>query len=495
MRDTSGTTEKLVVDSDHALIDFELEEDGLLTFRSDSPLKPGNWAYKKKMLHTMMYGMITFSAQFNSTSLSASRFTELLKEEFGVSREIAMLSSSFYLLGIAFGPMVFAPISEVYGRKIGVLIPFMLSSVFSFAVATSYNVPAIIVYRFLSGFFSGAPIVSAGGVLADIYPDPSIRGKYMAMYAMFVSLGPSLGPVVSSLLMYSRPSTDLAAWRIPEYFSGLMDLTLFIICEIVLDETYLPTVLQKRARLLRLDTGDFSLHCPHDMWKLEFRDVVKNHLVRPFKMLVTPIVFVIVLFASYCFGVFYIFNNTLPEAIFLSRGWTGTKATLPNLALFLGTFSGCVLNMLYAKRFAQIMKVNGGVLIPEERFPLIMALGWLMPAGIFIFAWSSYPHVHWIVQCIGIYLLAVGFLTIFQGSLNYLVDSYTKYAASAIAANTFLRSIFAAAFPLFSKQMFVNLGVHWGASVIGFIALGMIPIPFVFYKYGAKIRAHKPYRD
>jgi hypothetical protein len=82
---------------------------------------------------------------------------------------------------------------------------------------------------------------------------------------------------------------------------------------------------------------------------------------------------------------------------------------------------------------------------------------------------------------------------IFQGCLNYLVDTYTKYAASTIACNTFLRSVFAASFPLFSKQMFANLGVHWGGSLIGFVALGMIPIPFFFYRYGAVIRAKRPY--
>lgn len=482
-------------DSYEELKDFVLAEDGLLAFHDDSALRPGNWSFHTKLRHTVLYGLVTFCAQYNSTTLSSTRFSELLDEQWGTTREVAVLSSSLYILGIAFGPMVFAPISEVYGRKIGVLIPFLISSIFAFACATAYNLPALLIYRFLSGVFSGAPIVSAGGVLADIYPNPSVRGKYFALYAMFVSLGPSVGPVVSSLLMYSRPPSDLNAWRIPEYFSGLLNLTLFLICEVSLKESYPPVVLQKRARQLRLDRENYNIHCSHDMWKLEFKDVARNHLVRPFAMLFTPIVMVIVLFASYVFGVFYIFITTLPETMYLSRGWTGTKGTLPNMALFCGTFSGCVVNMLYAKRYARTVKNNGGVAIPEERFPLVMAVGWLMPLGIFLFAWTSYDHIHWFVPCIGIFLLGMGFLTIFQGCLNYLVDTYTLFSASAIACNTFLRSIFAAAFPLFSKQLFTNLGVHWGGSLLGFIALGMIPIPFVFYKYGAQIRAKRPYKQ
>lgn len=477
------------------LQDFTLGEDGLLKFHDDSPLRPSNWSFGKKLKHTLLYGLVTFCAQFNSTTFSSERFAELMKEQFGISREVAMLSSSFYLLGIAFGPMVFAPISEVYGRKIGVLIPFMLSAVFAFAVATSYNVPSIMVYRFLSGFFCGAPIVSSGGVLADMYSDPSIRGKYLGVYALFVNMGPSTGPVISSLLMYSRPSTDLSAWRIPPYFTGLITLTLFITCELFLDETYQPVVLQRRARQLRLTTGQYKIHCAHDMWKLEFRDVVRDHLVRPFRMLFTPIVFVIVMFAAYVFGVFYIFATTIPVVMKMAKGWDGTVGTLLNIPLLFGTLVGCILNMLYAKRFQRTIIANHGIVIPEERFPLVMLVGWTMPAGIFVFAWTARDHIHWIVPAIGVFLLGIGFVNIFQGCLNYLVDTYTRYAASAIAANTFLRSIFAAAFPLFSKQMFDSLGVQWGGSLIGFIALGMIPIPFVFYKYGAGIRTRRPYID
>ena len=472
---------------------FVFGEDGLIDFDDESELKPGNWPDKRKLLHTCLYGLVTFCAQFNSTSLSPKRFQELLNQVYGTSHEVAVLSSSLYILGIAFGPMIFAPISEVYGRKIGVLAPFLLSSVFAFACATAYNVPSLLVYRLLSGFFSGAPIVSAGGVLADIYPDPSIRGKYFALYAMFVSLGPSCGPVVASLLMYSRPESDMGAWRIPEYFSGLLNLTLFVTCEVLLQETYPPIVLKKMARQLRLESARYSIHCLHDTWRLEFKQLVRSHLVRPFEMLVNPIVFVVVLFSSYVFGLFYLFITTLPEVFYLARGWTKTTGVLPNMALFCGTFSGCIINMMYAKVYARKVRDNGGIVIPEERFPLLMGVGWLMPAGILLCSWTASKSIHWIVPCIGIYLIGLGFITIFQGCLNYLVDTYTKYSASAIASNTFLRSIFAAAFPLFAKQLFVNVGVQWGGSILGFVALGMIPIPFVLYKYGAVIRTKKTY--
>jgi len=84
--------------------------------------------------------------------------------------------------------------------------------------------------------------------------------------------------------------------------------------------------------------------------------------------------------------------------------------------------------------------------------------------------------------------MGFGFFTIFQAALNYLIDTFQKYSASAVAANTFLRSIFAAVFPLFVNPMFHHLGIDWASSLLGFVAVLMVPIPYLFYLYGPRIR-------
>lgn len=84
--------------------------------------------------------------------------------------------------------------------------------------------------------------------------------------------------------------------------------------------------------------------------------------------------------------------------------------------------------------------------------------------------------------------MGFGFFTIFQSALNYLIDTFTSCAASAVAAQTFVRAIFAALFPLFVTPMFQGLGIEWGSSVLGFVAAVLIPIPFLFYVYGKRIR-------
>lgn len=470
-------------DRDKLLID----ETGLASFRLDSLKRPRNWPIRTKLAYTINYSLVTFAAQFNSTTTSSAYFTDKMKESFQLGREVSLLTITLYILGIAFGPMIFAPLSELYGRKIGVLIPFFISSLFTFATAIAYNVPSIMVSRFLSGFFAGAPIVSAGGVLSDLW-DPTYRGAAFALYACFVANGASFGPVISSLLIHSDENVN--SWRIPQYFCGICGMVIFVLMMFFTKETFEPVILQKRVREEKIKCSNWIIHTESDKKHLNLKGVITNHVFRPFMMLTIPIVFIMALFASYVYGIFYLMITNISTSYEITRGWKGTITNVPNVSLFLGVLIGCLCNMIWALKYAKLVQKQAEP-VPELRFPIVMIMGWLMPAGIFVFGWTSKPDIHWIVPCIGICMVGAGFITIFQGSLNYLVDAYSKYSASVIAANTFLRSIFAAAFPLFAKQLFANLGVQIGSTVIAVIALGMIPIPFFLYIFGQRIRNKK----
>ena len=118
----------------------------------------------------------------------------------------------------------------------------------------------------------------------------------------------------------------------------------------------------------------------------------------------------------------------------------------------------------------------------------------LFPIGLFIFAWTGSPaSLPWIAPTLSGILTGAGIMTIFLQALNYLIDAYLMVAASAIAANTFLRSFFGAAFPLFATAMFHNLGVNWAGSLLGFLAIAFLPIPFLFYAFGGRLRRMSRY--
>ena len=104
------------------------------------------------------------------------------------------------------------------------------------------------------------------------------------------------------------------------------------------------------------------------------------------------------------------------------------------------------------------------------------------------FGWSARPNVHWIMPIIGSSFFSMGTLLLFNSVLTYLGDAYPENAASVLAGNDLMRSAFGAGFPLFAGAMYKNLGVEWASTTLAFLSIAFIPIPFVLYKYGEKLR-------
>jgi hypothetical protein len=114
--------------------------------------------------------------------------------------------------------------------------------------------------------------------------------------------------------------------------------------------------------------------------------------------------------------------------------------------------------------------------------------------GIFIYGWTAYYHTHWIAPNIGIFIYSAGTIIIFQGCQTYVIDTYTRYAASAMSAVTILRSFAGFGFPLFAPSMYTALGIGWGNSLLGFIAVGIgLPAPLLLWKYGERLRARSKF--
>ncbi|KAG5643367.1 hypothetical protein DXG03_001015 [Asterophora parasitica] len=116
---------------------------------------------------------------------------------------------------------------------------------------------------------------------------------------------------------------------------------------------------------------------------------------------------------------------------------------------------------------------------PEARLHVACFAAILFPVGMFIFAWSSFAHVHWIVQAIGIVVFICAAFIIYLAVFSYLADCYGPFASSALAGQSLARNIAATAFPLFTNQMFKTLDYKWANTLFGCIAVLMIPIPFV----------------
>lgn len=220
-------------------------------------------------------------------------------------------------------------------------------------------------------------------------------------------------------------------------------------------------------------------------------------LTRPWILLfLEPIVLLTSVYISIVYGTLYMFFAGFPIIFQVSRGWSQSTAGLP----FVGVVIGVCLATLSAgvdnKRFVRLCaaaEAGRRAVEPEDRLTPAMAGSIILPIGLFLFAWTTYPSVHWIAPIIGAMFFACGLVMVFISLMSYLVDSYVIYAASVLAANSVLRSLFGTAFPLFTTRMYRNLGNQWASSIPAFLVLGCLPFPFLFYKYGQQIRSKCKY--
>jgi DHA1 family multidrug resistance protein-like MFS transporter len=466
----------------HPLAHQETTADVLVDFEGpDDPYRPMNWPTKKKILTTLMYGFTTMSATWASSAYSAG--TRQIAAEFHVGNQVAVLGTTIFLFGFGLGPLLWAPLSEVYGRRIAVLTPMFVAICFSFGSATAKDFQTLMITRFFGAFFASAPVTNTGGVLGDLY-SPAWRALAMAGYAMAVVGGPCLGPIVSAAFV----ATPSLGWRWTEYFTGILQAVTLLIDIIFIDECYPPKLLVYKARRLRHETGNWALHTKFEEWDVSIKELSQKFLLRPIQLLTTPICFLIALYASFCYGILYMQLGGIPIIFGEMRGWPAVSATLPFLGILFGAIIGCSINAYNQILYNKVYHAAGDRAVPEARLPPMMLGSVLFSVGQFIMGWTADPQYHWIAPVIGLVLLGTGFFTIFQAALNYLVDTFTQYAASAVAANTFLRSCFAGAFPLVVTPLYHNIGVGPASSITGGFAALLIPVPFVFNIYGKRIR-------
>lgn len=183
----------------------------------------------------------------------------------------------------------------------------------------------------------------------------------------------------------------------------------------------------------------------------------------------------------------------MPIVFGVGRGWSEGLTGLSFLGILVGIlFSMIAMFPIYFQYKRKALLIVGRV-PPEARLPATFVGAILLPVGLFWFAWTNSPSMHWIVPIAAGIPFGYGMVTVFLPILNYLIDAYTIYAASVLAANASLRSTFGAAFPLFTNPMYENLGIHWASSVPAFLAVACVPLPFLFYRYGAEIRKRCPY--
>ncbi|RYO81542.1 hypothetical protein DL764_009747 [Monosporascus ibericus] len=402
----------------HPLATQRTTQDVLVDFDGpDDPHRPMNWP-THKVNTTLLYGLATMTATWGSSAYASG--TQQIAEEFNVGRQVATLGTTLFLLGFGVGPLLWAPLSEIYGRRVAALTPMFVAICFSFATATAKDLQTIMITRFFGAFFASAPVTNTGGVLGDLF-SPMHRGIAMAGYALAVVGGPTAFVLLTAVVF--------------------------------IDETYPPKLLVAKASRLRHESGNWALHAKFEEWDVSVAELARKFLVRPVRLLCTPICFLVALYASFCYGILYMQLGAVPIIFHELRGWPFLSSELPFLALCLGSVTGAAVNVANQLYYNRAYHAAGNRPVPQKRLPPMMLESVLFAGGQFVTGWTADPRVvHRIAPVLGLYLSGCGFSTIFQAALNYLVD-------------TFLRSCFAAAFPLVVTPLYHNLGVGPGQRI------------------------------
>ncbi|KAF3914598.1 hypothetical protein ABW21_db0209225 [Orbilia brochopaga] len=308
------------------------------------------------------------------------------------------------------------------------------------------------------------------------------------MYSLAPLLGPAIGPVAGGWIVQSG-----LGWRWIFYIVSMVDAVIQIIGFFFLKETYAPKLLQQKARRLRKETGNMHLHTPYETdEKRKFSKILRTALVRPFILLGTqPIVQFLAAYMAFLYGLLYLVLSTFPPLWEKRYGESVGIGGLNYLSLGLGFFLGTqICAPINDRIYVRLKARNNGVGLPEFRVPLMPIGVFLVPMGLLIYGWSAQARVHWIVPNIGATIFSAGSIMGFQCIQTYIIDTYTRYAASAVASITVLRSLAGFGFPLFAPAMYNKLHYGWGNTTLAFIGVLIgWPGPFILWKWGAKLRA------
>ena len=269
-------------------------------------------------------------------------------------------------------------------------------------------------------------------------------------------------------------------------------------------ETNEEVLLARKAARLNKATGEY-FRAKTDKG-LSPGQYLRAGIVRPFKILIfSPIALLLSLYTAFVFGLIFLLFATFPTVFEENYGFSPGVSGLAYIGLGLGMIFGIVLFGLLSDKLMQQKRPDeegdavatpnnpssshATIAHPERRLPLMMWIPPIVPAAIFWYGWTADKHVHWIVPILGTFFVGLGSFFIVMPAQTYLVDIFGAHAAaSAIAANNMVKNVFGAFLALTAPPLYDHLGLGWGNSLLGFVCIAFVPVPFLFSRYGEWLR-------
>ena len=371
----------------------------------NDPDNPMNWPLGKRVYNAAVPGLLSFGITFGSSIYEPS-YPNVMAE-FNVSSTVALLGITVYVLGLAFGPAIAAPISETRGRRVVYLTTIPLAAIFILGAGWSQSITALVVLRFLAGTIGSPCLAVLAGSSADIWP-PQTRATATSIVVLAPFFGPALGPAAGGYIAQTK------GWRWSQW-TILFALVPIYLFGLGIQETYKKIILTNRAKKLNIAPPQQNVK-----GAARLKILLTVTVVRPLKMVFTePIVGFVSLYTGFNFSVLFGFFEAIPivfhEVYHFDRGSSGLIFLAVSIGCVLATLTNLLLNSIYYQReYRKSLKEGrGGVVAPEHRLYAAMFGSLAVPIGLFWFAWSSRSSVHWISPALATIPFALGNLAIF----------------------------------------------------------------------------------
>ncbi|POR33647.1 Putative transporter [Tolypocladium paradoxum] len=404
----------------------------------DDPENPKCWPIKRKWA-AVLCGMLSFFTLISPVASSmVAPGLEAIGQDLHITSDLERaLVLSIFVAAYALGPLLWGPLSELYGRVVVIQSSNAIFLLFNLGCGLARTEGQMIALRFMAGI--------GGGLLSDLFAAEQ-RGKAMSVYSLMPMLGPDVGPMAGGWI------AERTSWRWVFYSTTVACGVIQAVGLFFLQETYAPVLLHRRKTRLVRATGNAALRTEYDHPERTLAQTLGIALTRPFRLLATqPIVQAMSLYMMYLYGMIYLVLSTFPALWSVKYHESPGIQGLNYLSLGVGFFLGAQLCAPLQDRIYAALKrryvPDGGPGRPEFRVPMMVPGAVLVPLGLLVYSWAAEAGTHWIGPNVGPAVYAAGIIVGFQCVQGYMVGSYPRYAASAVGAMTVLRSLAGFGFP------------------------------------------------
>jgi multidrug resistance protein len=456
-----------------------------LDFDQDDERNPRAWPRSKKLCNVAIIACMSILSPLTSSIFTPG--IHQIADGLHTTPDRIIATTTGFLIMLGLGPLVLAPLSETFGRRIVYVSCFSVFTLLHIPAALSPNVAFLIAIRTISGFFRSVGIANGGGTINDMF-EPSGRASVYGWYLLGPVLGPVLGPLLGGFIV------ERLGWLWIYWV-----LTFICSCNtlagyLFLKESYAPILLARQKKKLEQECGSRATYSYEGQDQRPLSHKVLTSFRRPVVIFYQPIVLILSTFQALVFSTTYTIYTQM-QVIFASGPYCFSTQQVGYLYLSIGLGSLTSVWFLVPQIdnvYDKLADRNKGVALPEYRLPLTNIGSVLVPLSLIWFAWTVSYRLHWFIPILALYFYGVGQVMIINTVQNYFIDSFSRYAASAIAAGSAMRSVFGGLTPLLASQMFQHIGYGWGTSVLAMLAVLIAPGPVILYFYGKRLREKFP---